>query len=52
MTCTECRGWGWDLVPVEISWGEEADWRYDKADCSDCDGKGYLTPEEIGLEVM
>lgn len=52
MTCTECRGWGWDLVPIQIAWGIEPDWKYDKADCEGCDGKGYLTPEEIGLEVM
>lgn len=53
MICPKCKGEGGQrLIPIQIMSGEEVDWVYEDEKCIKCEGKGYLTPEEMGLEKM
>ena len=53
MKCPNCKGDGTTLeeIPFRASDGER-DWAYEWVRCTECKGKGYLTPEEAGLGKM
>ena len=55
MKCPKCHGLGWSVQDVPFRTGrdnQEQDWDYEQAPCGYCKGKGYLTPEEVGLGKM
>lgn len=49
MTCPKCDGKGKRSL-VQRKLKSRNEWVYEDQPCVPCKGKGYLTPEEQGLE--